>query len=125
MVQSIVSGPVVVPGGPCFACYRRRWLTHVSTLDRERVLDEAYGSDPALGPAGWLPGLADAAAAGLLANRADGASAAGRVRWFDTLSAQFNETRVVAIGGCARCGKDTGPERYTARLVPVLEEVLS
>jgi len=121
----LLSGPVVAPGGPCFGCYQRRWLTHVPTLDRERALDAAYAGDPALGPAGWLPGLVEAAAAGLLVDRADGAAAAGRVRWADALSGHFGETRVVRVGGCPRCGARGGPERYTAKLVPVLEEVLA
>jgi bacteriocin biosynthesis cyclodehydratase domain-containing protein len=121
--SELLNGPCVVPGGPCFACYRRRWLTHVPTLDRERTLDAAYAADASLGPAGWLPGLVEAAAAGLRCDRED--RDAGRIRWIDAMSGHAGETRVVRVGGCARCGERGGAERYTARLVPALAEVLA
>lgn len=120
----LISGPVVVPGGPCFACYRRRWLTHVEMLDRERALDAAYAADSSCGPKGWLPGLADAAAAGLLADCDDGSQAAGRVRWFDALSGHVGETRVIPVWRCQRCGTASGPERYVEHIVAALAQEL-
>lgn len=121
----LVGGPAIVPGhGPCYACYRRRWLTHSPLVDRERAFDDAVFAAPDLGTRGSLPGLALAGAAQLLGDRCDGAAAAGRLRWLDVLSGEVTESRVVAVSGCARCGSVAGDDRYTRVLRPALSEII-
>jgi bacteriocin biosynthesis cyclodehydratase domain-containing protein len=124
--SELVSGPVVVPGrGPCWSCYRRRLSAHTPAIERARHLDQAYAADPSLGPGGFLPAMVEAAAAGLLRDRLDGETAAGRVRIVDVLSGEVLETRVVRVHGCVRCGRSRGGARYVEALAPIVDEVLS
>jgi bacteriocin biosynthesis cyclodehydratase domain-containing protein len=121
----LVSGPLVIPRhGPCWTCYRRRLAAHTPTIERARHLDRAYAADPSLGPGGFLPGMVEAAAGGILRDRLDGRSAAGRVRILDLLSGQILETRAIRVHGCDRCGSARGARRYVEALIPVADEVL-
>lgn len=124
---TLVGGPVVSPGrGACYACYRKRWLTHSAVPEREQVLDQAYARDPSLGVPGFLPSVAAIAAAGLLLDRDEHAAAAGRVRTVDLLRCQVEETRTVRVHGCPRCSPKEEPgQRYVSRLVPALKDLLA
>lgn len=116
--RSLVIGPVVVPGvGACHACYRKRWLTHLDYPEREQALDAAYEADPDLGCKGFLPSSATIAAAGLELDRADLAASTGRIRMLDLVRGVFEETRVVRVHGCDRCGTpDSTGERFVRHL---------
>jgi bacteriocin biosynthesis cyclodehydratase domain-containing protein len=118
------SGPLIVPGGPCFACYQRRRMTHVQDIEREITIDKACGADPALGPAGFLPSASAMAVAGMRLDWQDRSFAAGRIRQADLLTGGFLETRVVRVHGCARCSSTRAGERYVRRLVPAVREIL-
>jgi bacteriocin biosynthesis cyclodehydratase domain-containing protein len=120
-------GPIVVPGhGPCFRCFRRRFMSHAPAADRDQVIIEAYDENPAIGPAGFSPATAAAAAAGLCLDALE--AVPGRVIRCDILHGSLIETRVVPVHGCVRCGPPirgrTG-ERFVAHLAPYLDEVLS
>lgn len=121
----LIAGPVVIPRhGPCWTCYRRRLLAHAPAIERARHLDQAYVADPSLGPSGFLPGMVEAAVAGLLRDRLDGRKAAGRIRIADVLSGEVLETRVIRVHACTRCGSGRGAARYVDVLAPIVNEVL-
>jgi bacteriocin biosynthesis cyclodehydratase domain-containing protein len=114
-------GPLIEPyGGACHRCYRRRWLTHHPTPEREEALDAAYADAPARGVPGFTPSAVAMAVAAILLDR--GESATGRLRRFDLLGCSVEETRVVRVHGCSRCSppRQAG-ERYVRDLVAALE----
>jgi bacteriocin biosynthesis cyclodehydratase domain-containing protein len=117
-------GPIVdAAAGPCFACFRRRYLTHHEALDRELSLQRAYDRDPALGIPGFCEPMVAIAAAGLAEAAAAPAQANGRFQRVHLLECTVEESRVVPVHGCPRCGVP-GPadphDRYTQHLVPAL-----
>jgi bacteriocin biosynthesis cyclodehydratase domain-containing protein len=120
--KHLVIGPLVTPAkGPCYACYRRRWAAHLAQPEREFTLDAAYESDDTVGVPGFPPGTATVAAAGLALDRADVMIASGRVRMLDLVRCTFEETRVVRVHGCERCGQVLPPgTRYVRHLLPAL-----
>jgi bacteriocin biosynthesis cyclodehydratase domain-containing protein len=123
--SGLLSGPLIVPGsGGCYACYRKRWMTHAARPDREAALDQAYELDPALGSHGYPPSAAAMAAAGLLLDRRDRETGAGRIRHVNLLTGDAGETRVVRVHGCKRCSPSGGNERFVRHLVPAVEEML-
>ncbi|MPZ50653.1 MAG: TOMM precursor leader peptide-binding protein [Dehalococcoidia bacterium] len=126
-------GPLIVPGpGPCFHCYRRRFLTHLPAPERELALERAYASDPGLGSEGFAPASAGMAAAALLmdARAGDDVAEPGRLRRIDLLSGELVDTRVIRVHGCPRCGRHPGGgssnsqergDRFVRHLQPTLE----
>lgn len=114
-------GPIVKPGdGPCYACYRKRWLTHAAFPDREQALDAAYATNPALGIRGYTPSSVRIAAAALLLDWEQFDQAPGRVRWIDLLQCTVEESRVIRVHGCPRCSPQNAPgERYVRELIDV------
>jgi bacteriocin biosynthesis cyclodehydratase domain-containing protein len=116
-------GPLVHPfAGPCHACYRTRWWTHVAGADREEALDAHFAADAAAGVPGFTPSAVALAVASLLLDRDAPAGAAGRVRLLDLLSCRVEEARVVRVHGCARCSRrGPSPGRYVDDLVAALD----
>ncbi len=125
--ETLLCGPAVVPGGPCYRCFRRRWLTWAPALDREQALDAAWAADPSRGIHGFVPAAVTMAAAALLLDAKDRQAAAGRVRHLHLLSMDLGETRVVPVHGCPRCGTQHGPQgsRFVEHIAPVVAEVLA
>jgi bacteriocin biosynthesis cyclodehydratase domain-containing protein len=124
---TLITGPVITPGaGACFACYHRRRLSHIRTLEREQVLLEAYAQDTALGLPGFLPGVVTMAVSALLLDRRAYRSTGGRLRLADMLNGHVDETRVVRVHGCHRCGRsERAGTRFVDRLAPAVKELLS
>jgi bacteriocin biosynthesis cyclodehydratase domain-containing protein len=112
-------GPVVKRGqGPCYACYRRRWLAHTALPDREEALDAVYAGNLDVGIAGFTSSSVRIAAAALLLDRAEVENAGGRVRWIDLLNCTVEESRAVRVHGCPRCSRPAAPgERYVRELI--------
>ena len=101
----LVMGPLVSPGkGACYACYRKRWSTHLVLPERELALDAAYDADLEIGCGGFPPSSISIAAAGLALDRIEASTSPGRVRRLDLLHCVLQETRVVRVHGCDRCG---------------------
>lgn len=124
--ETLLCGPAVVPGGPCYRCFRRRWLTWVPALEREQALDAAWATDPARGIHGFVSAAVTMAAAALLLDARDGEAAAGRLRHIHLLNMEAGETRVVPVHGCPRCGTRHGARgaRFVEHIAPVVAEVL-
>jgi bacteriocin biosynthesis cyclodehydratase domain-containing protein len=122
--RSLLAGPIVVPGrGPCHACYRKRWLTHLSHPERELVLNAAYDTDPTVGCDGFPAAAVSVAAAALQLDRVEATLSPGRLRRLDLLNCSFEETRVVRIHGCERCGRPVASgRRYVDHLRAALAE---
>lgn len=117
-------GPAVDPGvGPCFRCFRRRSLSHSSSLDRERALDAAYQADHQLGVRGHLGAHAEMAASMMIDLMQRISDSSGRVIRIDLVNGGIVEGRVVAIHGCRRCRApdDTPGDRFTRHLVTALK----
>lgn len=125
----LTCGPVVAPGhGPCYHCYQRRWASHHPAPEREMVLERAYARDPALGLPGFITPLVHIAAASLAEDLAAPERLAGRLRLVDVVTAAVQETAVLGIHACPRCGlKHDGPpgSRFITHLAPAVEELLS
>jgi bacteriocin biosynthesis cyclodehydratase domain-containing protein len=115
-------GPVVKRGqGPCYACYRKRWLAHTALPEREEELDAVYAGNPDVGNGGFTTSSVRIAAAALLLDRAEVENAAGRVRWIDLLQCTVEEARAVRVHGCPRCSRQAAPgERYVRELIDAL-----
>lgn len=119
------SGPLIVPRqSGCFRCFRRRTLTHSSSLDYELALDNAYGLDSTLGSDGYTPSMVAIAAASLMLDWQERSQAAGRVRRLNILTGDLEETKLVRVHACDRCSQILGTARYTHHLVPYLKEIL-
>lgn len=125
----LTCGPAVVPGhGPCYHCYQRRWASHHPAPERELVIERAYARDPALGLPGYIGPLVEVAAAAAHEMLQDPPRHAGRLRLLDVLSGAVQETAVLNIHACPRCGlRHAGPPgaRFIERLQPAVEELLS
>ncbi len=122
----IVVGPVSVPSWPgCWACYHRRVLQHDPRPAESRTLLAFYDAHPEAGPAGYLPVLADLAAARAAAmlrrlERAPG-EVAGRVWQMNVLTPRPSEGTVVGVHGCPSCGLGRNEEeRSSAELQAAL-----
>jgi len=120
-------GPVVVPGqGPCHHCFQRRWASHHPAPERELVLQRAYARDPAMGLQGFIEPLVQIGASALLEDL-DGRPA-GRLRLLDVLTGAVQETAVLGVHACPRCGlRHEGPAgtRFVHHLAPAIEELLA
>jgi bacteriocin biosynthesis cyclodehydratase domain-containing protein len=114
----LITGPLVVPGkGPCYGCYRKRWLTHLADPAREQALDEAYAADPDLGCIGFVPSAVSISVSALLLDITEANRIPGRVGKVDLLHCRTQETRVVGVHGCTRCGLPSPRgDRYVRRL---------
>jgi bacteriocin biosynthesis cyclodehydratase domain-containing protein len=125
----LTCGPVVVPGaGPCHHCFQRRWASHHPAPERELVIERAYRQDPALGPKGFVQPLVAIAASALVEDLHEPAARAGQLRLVDVLSGAVQETAVLGIHACPRCGiHHPGPtgSRFVDQLAPAIEELLS
>ena len=125
----LTCGPVVVPGqGPCHHCYQRRWASHHPAPDRELVIERAYRHDPTLGPKGFVQPMVAIAASALVEDLHQPALRAGQVRLVDVLTGAVQETAVLGIHACPRCGvRHDGPpgSRFINQLAPAIEELLS
>ncbi len=124
----LLCGPLVLPGhGPCFRCFRRRYLCHHSSPEREACLQRAYDRDPGLGAAGFMAPMAWAAASMLVAASAMGAQDGGRLREISLFDAGFLDSRVVAVHNCSRCRPSVqtrNGDRFVSRLVKSLDGML-
>ena len=127
---NLLIGPLVVPGrGPCYTCFRLRFLQHSYTADLTEALYEFYQSNPRSGPKGYLPVHASLAAAfacqavKALQNGLD--SWVGEVRVINLLTFSMAKANVIGVHGCERCG--TGGDersRSSVRLAGDLEHIL-
>ncbi|MDP5210779.1 TOMM precursor leader peptide-binding protein [Microbulbifer sp. 2205BS26-8] len=126
--QRLTCGPLVNPGnGACYQCYRKRWLTHHKSPEREQVLNEAYERDSALGPTGSIGPLVEVAAQALADDAVAADGEAGRLRLVDVLSGAVLKSGVMGIHECPRCRPAkparTG-ERFVQHMVPEIERML-
>lgn len=125
---AILCGPLVTPGrGPCFGCFRRRWLTHQRSPERELCLLEAYDREPTLGPEGYCAPMARLAAASLLKDTRDSVTAPGRLIKVDLFGGNVTETRVIGVHGCPVCGSPHAirGDRLVRRLIPAVRQELA
>ena len=119
----LILGPIVVPGeGPCHACYRRRRAAHLARPEREHALDALYDADVGVGCEGFPPSAVTIAAAGLALDRSEASISPGRIRRLDLLHCVLEETRVVRVHGCERCG---APKSHGGRYVEHLRAALA
>lgn len=127
--ERVGCGPLVWPGkGPCYQCYRRRWLSHHKAPDRELVLQRAYDTRPALGPAGFTAPMVEIAAQALVADSEADVSRAGHFRHVDLLTAAVLESRVIGIHECPRCrpmAEAPPGARFVRELVPEFERSIA
>jgi bacteriocin biosynthesis cyclodehydratase domain-containing protein len=128
MEERLYCGPLMVPGrGPCFSCFRRRYLTHRRSADRELALLQAYARDPEMGPPGFVGPMAWIAASALLADSREVETAAGRLRRLNLCTGGLADTEILPVHGCPTCMPSkpvaTG-DRFVSRLVPLIEEIL-
>lgn len=106
----VLVGPLVLPGtGPCFRCFLDRKAQHDAHTDHTVDTLAAYGRDPGLGAAGYLPQHARTAAG--LAARALAAPqrAVGRVATLPLGELDIRRDAVTGRHGCDRCGAAYGP----------------
>ena len=126
--DKLVCGPLTIPHhGPCYGCFRRRYLTHYRAPERELHVSRAYAHDPDLGPAGFVPAMAWIAASGLMSDARAPRTAAGRLRRVDLFTGGMIETRVVGTHHCSRCGRQNEErpgDRFVRQLVPAVPELL-
>ncbi|SDR04535.1 TOMM precursor leader peptide-binding protein [Thermostaphylospora chromogena] len=114
----VLVGPLVRPGvGPCFDCYRRRLAQHDPDWANTARVHAAYDADPALGPRGFLPPHARAAAgiaasmlrrAGEPAGREPYGWAPGEVVALSTGDLSVTGHAVLPCHGCERCAAAFG-----------------
>ena len=125
--RQLFAGPVIRPGqGACYGCFRKRFLTHHPSPERELVLSHFYDRDRSLGPHGFIQPMAWLAASFILDMALDPASSAGQVLQVDLLTGTVLNTRVVRVHGCERCGSRTTPRtRFVSSLIPELERCLN
>lgn len=114
--RCLVTGPLVVPGGPCYDCYRKRLWSHLAHPERQHALEAALDADDNLGCAGFPPGSVAVATAALALDRAETGTGAGRVRRLDLVHGDMTQSQVVRVHGCTRCGHDEAGVRYVSRL---------
>jgi hypothetical protein len=121
-------GVRVTPGrGPCYPCFRRRFLTHQRAPERDLCVTRAYDRDPELGPEGFAPPTAWMAAAALFEDARATGEPGGRLRRVDLFTGEVVDTRVVAVHACPRCREDVAAERggrFVRHLSPAVEEIL-
>ncbi len=118
----LVLGPRFGDDGPCYRCFRGRYLAQAVGAERQRSFWKLYADDADAGVPGFTPPMVRIAASAVL-----GAFAAGgpdpTVRWFDVLSGDLSAGEVAAIHACP------GPHRTAAaggeRFVTALESLLS
>lgn len=127
--QLLTCGPWIMPGhGPCYKCYRKRYLTHLRGLaEREKVLRDAYRRDHSLGPSGYIEPLVTTASGALHAAAGASVASAGEVRSVDGVHGTVQETSVIAVHNCDRCRNAEGRDvsrRFVERMVPAVEEIL-
>lgn len=125
----LVTGPLVIPGsGPCYHCFRRRYLCHHPAPERELRLQRAYDRDATVGSRGFAPPMAWMAASMLIAASNADRGKAGQLMEVNLFDGGVLDTRVVAVHNCPRCNQRararTG-DRFVDRLVPAVEELLS
>lgn len=125
--DTLFCGPLVVPNaGPCFSCFRRRYLTHSVAPERELALLQSYRANPDLGPAGFVPSMVGLAAHSLIRDCEADASAAGQLRTVELTTGNVLATRVIAVHGCRRCGirPVAAGERTVHELAAKLKDIL-
>ena len=92
------------------------------------VLERAYARGPSLGLPGFITPLVHIAGASLAEDLSAPERLAGRLRLVDVVTAAVQETAVLGIHACPRCGlRHDGPpgSRFINQLAPVVEELLS
>ncbi len=126
--DTLVCGPLAIPGhGPCYGCFRRRYLTHHRAPERARCVGRAYAANPDLGPEGFVPAIAWIAASSLLSDARAPRADAGRLRLVDLFTGGMVETAVVRVHRCPRCGrriKQRPGGRFVRQLVPAVQALL-
>ncbi len=123
----LIAGPTVSPAeGPCYACFRKRYLTHHPSPERELVLSHFYDRDEKLGPAGFIQPMVWLAASLILKTAANPKPQTGRVRQIDLLKGTILDTEVIRVHGCSRCGRLGAPPRarFISSFLPELQRCL-
>jgi bacteriocin biosynthesis cyclodehydratase domain-containing protein len=125
----LICGPLIIPGsGPCFRCFRRRYLSHHPAPERDLCLQRAYDRDPHLGVAGFIAPMAWTAASILVAAGSSEPSEAGRLIEVNLFDAGFLHTRVIAVRSCTRCRSlisTRAGDRFVNRIRPAVEDLLA
>ncbi|MBV9439704.1 MAG: TOMM precursor leader peptide-binding protein [Candidatus Eremiobacteraeota bacterium] len=121
----LVIGPLFgAAGGPCYRCFRARYLTHAPGADRQQLLWKLYADDPGAGVAGFTPSMVRVAAAAVLSAIA-APSADPTVRWFDVLTGDLTGSEIVAVHACpGPHDREAGGERFVTALEALLDERL-
>ena len=118
----LFSGPVVVPDGPCYSCFRRRLRSHWMIPARESAWERALESaDTESQGSGFPPAAAQLAAVNLAMDMRDGEAAAGRLRIVNLIHLGVEEERVVRVHNCERCGRERGSRRFVDDLARELD----
>ena len=120
----MVIGPLFDAGGPCYRCFRARYLTHAPGADRQQLLWKLYADDPSAGVAGFTPSMVRIASAAALSAIA-APSADPTVRWFDVLTGDLTGSEIVAVHACpGPHDREAGGERFVTALEALLDERL-
>jgi hypothetical protein len=119
----MVIGPSFGNDGPCYRCFRGRYLAHAAGADRQQLLWKLYADDASTGVAGFTPSMVRIAASAVLAAIAT-ESADPTVRWFDVLTGDLTGSEIVAIHACPGPHEraPAGGERFVTALEALLEE---
>ncbi len=127
MDGTLWSGPLVIPGfGPCYRCFRRRYLTHANGADREIGLMRAYMKNPDWGPSGFLSPMVWMAASILMTDAQVKTEQAGKIRRIDFFDGSVVDTKVIAVHNCVRCrpqASDDRQNRFVEHLLPGIQEI--
>jgi len=125
----LACGPLVIPpGGPCYRCFRRRYLCHHPAPEREIRLQSAYNRDASLGAAGFAPSSAWMAASMLAAAAKGQKENAGEIIEVNLFDGGVLDTRVVPVHGCTRCRTRTEARaggRFVDHIIPAIEDLLT
>lgn len=125
----LVCGPLVIPGsGPCFSCFRRRYLCHHPAPERELRLQRAYDRERSLGSPGFVVPMAWIAASMLVIFAGMGQDEGGRLLELNLFDGGLLDTSVVAVHNCPRCRVRVGVrsgDRFVNRLMPSIKSLLA
>ncbi len=117
----MVLGPRFETDGPCYRCFRSRYLAQAVGLERQQAFWKLYADDVRAGVPGFTPPMVRIAAAAALGTFAATAPDS-TVRWFDVLTGDLSAGEVASVHACP------GPHHRAAdggeRFVTALESLL-
>ncbi len=131
---SLLDGPALcsmlfVPGrGACYACFRRRFLTHQPNPEVQLALERAYTQDASSGPEGYPPPAVSIAVDVLWKAFGSAAYQGSTFSRLHLLTLDASSSEIISVHGCSRCGSANpevcGSSRFTARAVAALAMIL-